>query len=428
MSKLISISPTEEMTCPHCEKEFELKDGISHQTIEGYEQAYRQCLENDRTKIEAITIDSTTRKTAEKYISQIAELNAELKASSIGQQALEKRLTSVQEKAQKDAELAASNKLKQIENDLAQKNKQLEDFAEKELILRNEKNSLEQKNREFELQVQRRVDEEKRQIETKLGENFKLKEAEWNKKISDAQSANEDLTRKLEQGSQQLQGEVLELEIEDVLLSGFPDDSIRPVAKGARGADIIQSVMTRLGNQCGEIIWETKRAKSWSRDWVNKLKQDQQNAKASIAVIVSTIFPIETKESFIQHEGIWIVRPSAAKGLAIALRAGLISTAKQRSITAGKDKNKEALYDYLCSPQFTQKVIAVWESQNLMKEQLTKEQTAMKRLWKVREAQLDRISTNVAEMCGELEGIAGSALPQLDTIEQLLLDEARSCS
>ncbi len=423
MKPLISISPTENMTCPHCAKDFELKQGISQQTIDGYQQAYQQSLENERTKIEAQVVQSAQQQVADKYLSEIAELNAELKASSLGQQALEKRFSLVQEQAQKDAESAAAAKLKQIQQDLLQKNKQLEDFAEKEIALRNEKNALEQKAKEFELQIQRRVDEEKRQLENQLAENFKLKEAELSKQLTDARSVNEDLTRKLKQGSQQLQGEVLELEIEDVLLASFPDDSIKPVAKGARGADVLQSVMTRLGNHCGEIIWETKRAKSWSKDWVAKLKQDQQNAKASIAVIVSTIFPEESKESFIQHEGIWVVRPAAAKGLAVALRAGLISTAKQRSITAGKDKHKEALYDYLCSPQFTQKVIAVWESQNMMKEQLLKEQTAMKRLWKIREAQLDRISTNVAEMCGELEGIAGSPLPQLDSIGQLLTEE-----
>lgn len=423
MNRLISISPTENMTCPHCAKDFELKQGISQQTIDGYQHAYQQSLENERTKIEAQVVQSAQQQVADKYQTEIAKLNAELKASNIGQQALEKRFAEVQDKAQKDAELAAANKLKQIEQDLLQKNKQLEDFAEKEIALRNEKNALEQKAKEFELQIQRRVDEEKRQLENQLAENFKLKEAELSKQLTDARSVNEDLTRKLKQGSQQLQGEVLELEIEDVLLASFPDDSIKPVAKGARGADVLQSVMTRLGNHCGEIIWETKRAKSWSKDWVAKLKQDQQNAKASIAVIVSTIFPEESKESFIQHEGIWVVRPAAAKGLAVALRAGLISTAKQRSITAGKDKHKEALYDYLCSPQFTQKVIAVWESQNMMKEQLLKEQTAMKRLWKIREAQLDRISTNVAEMCGELEGIAGSPLPQLDSIGQLLTEE-----
>lgn len=422
MSQLISISPVENMTCPHCMEDFALKEGISQQTIEGYEHAYKQGLENERSKIETEVLQSATQQAADKYQRQIAELNAELKASTIGQQALEKQFASVQEQAKKDAELAASNKLKHIEQDLLQKNKQLEDFAEKEISLRNEKNALEQRAKEFELQIQRRVDEEKRQVEVQLAENFKLKEAELTKQLTDARTANDDLSRKLKQGSQQLQGEVLELEIEDVLLASFPDDSIKPVAKGARGADVLQSVMTRLGNHCGEIIWETKRAKAWNKDWVAKLKQDQQNAKASIAVIVSTVFPVETKESFIQHEGIWVVRPSAAKGLAIALRAGLISTAKQRAVTAGKDKNKEALYDYLCSPQFTQKVVAVWESQNMMKDQLLKEQTAMKRLWKVREAQLDRISTNVAEMCGELEGIAGNPLPQLDGIGQLLVE------
>ncbi len=179
MSKLISISPTENMTCPHCANDFAVREGISQQTIEGYEHAYEQVLENERSKIEAEVVQSAKQQTADKYLSEIAELNAEIKAGSIGQQALERRFSLVQEQAQKDAETAASTKIKQIESDLAQKNQQIEDFAKKELALRNEKNTLEQKNKEFELRVQRRVDEEKLQVEIQLSENFKLKEFDF---------------------------------------------------------------------------------------------------------------------------------------------------------------------------------------------------------------------------------------------------------
>ena len=156
--------------------------------------------------------------------------------------------------------------------------------AEAEVALRKEKSVLEEQRKEMALEIQRRVDAERQRIEETTADAFRLREAEWRKKIDDAQRANEDLKRKLEQGSQQLQGEVLELELEALLGTAFPFDGIEPVRKGARGADVIQTVRLRSGVNCGRIIWETKRAENWSNAWIGKLKDDQQTAGGELAV------------------------------------------------------------------------------------------------------------------------------------------------
>jgi hypothetical protein len=148
------------------------------------------------------------------------------------------------------------------------------------------------------------LDEEKKAIQSNLEEGFKLREAEWNKKLADAAKANEDMKRKLEQGSQQLQGEVLELELESILCAEYPLDQIEAVKTGARGADVIQTVQMRSGTQCGKVVWETKRTENWSNNWVSKLKTDMQDVNGNIGVIVTSAFPAEEKQSMVVRDGI----------------------------------------------------------------------------------------------------------------------------
>ena len=243
------------------------------------------------------------------------------------------------------------------------------------------------------------------------------------KQIADAQKANVDLQRKLEQGSQQLQGEVLELELEEQLKSAFPFDQIDAVAKGVNGADVHQTVVTRAGAKCGLIVWETKNAKNWSNAWVQKLKDDQQAAGAEIAVLVTTVFPGNGQDTFAQHDGIWLVRPSTVTPVAQALRAILAESQKQKVISAGRNEKAEALYDYLCSPQFAQKIRGVIDAYDAMKADLEAEKKAMARLWKKREGQLERITSNIVGMAGELQGISHESLAQLDSIAAFPLAE-----
>jgi hypothetical protein len=216
-----------------------------------------------------------------------------------------------------------------------------------------------------------------------------------------------------------LQGEVLELEMERLLEQSFPLDQIEPVKKGIRGADVIQSVRLRSGAVCGKIVWETKRAENWSNKWIPKLKEDQQLVAGDLAVLVTTVFPAGVSESMLMQEGVWLVKPELVKGLSEALRTVLIESQRQRSISTGKGERMEALFDYICSNQFAQRIRSVVEGYEEMRTDLEKEKNAMQRIWKKREGQITRITSQVMSVCGELQGLSAASLPHLGSIEEL---------
>ena len=195
----------------------------------------------------------------------------------------------------------------------------------------------------------------KEEIEKRLNEQHRFKDLEKEKLIEAMKNQIEELKRKAEQGSQQLQGEVLEIELEELLNKNFPYDTIMPVPKGLRGADVIQNVCTPSGQQCGTIIWESKRTKAWSDAWIDKLKEDQREAKSDIAVIVSIALP-KDMTGIGQINGVWVTDFTLAIGLAEALRVTLIEVAKTKTSAEGKSSKMEMLYEYLSGPEFRQQI------------------------------------------------------------------------
>ncbi|MGB6647656.1 MAG: DUF2130 domain-containing protein, partial [Bacteroidota bacterium] len=216
---------------------------------------------------------------------------------------------------------------------------------------------------------------------------------------------------------------VLELELEKVLKESFPHDKIEAVRKGVRGADVLQLVITPSGQECGTIIWEAKRAENWSAKWVQKLKDDQLEAKADLAAIVTTSFPEGLSEPFSLVDDIWVVGAGAMKPVAQILREMLIEAHKLKLVSTGKSEKMELLYNYMCSAQFAQRVRAVVETFVSMRKDLDQEKTAVQRIWKKREGQLDRVATAMSGMVGELQAIAEESLPQLERIDQLSLPD-----
>ncbi len=423
MSTKIIIDAFETIACQHCSKEFALQEGITSQLIERYESEYKSTLEQEREKLQKITLKDAQRAAAEKYDDKIQQLTDALNDSQAAENKAKKAIEQAKHKAAEEAKQEASQETEMLQAQLDSKDEALTEMRGNEIQLRKDKVELEDKQKSLELEVTRKVDVERVRINSEVAEEYKLKEAELQKKIDDAQKANEDMKRKLEQGSQQTQGEVLELELEDALKDSFPLDLIDPVRKGARGADVIQTVKLRSGAVCGKIVWETKRAENWSNSWIPKLKDDQHQAGGEIAVLVTTAFPAGVIDHMLMHEGVWMVRPELAKPLAEALRTVLIESHRQKAISTGKSEKIEALYDYICSAQFAQKVRSIVDTYQHMQDDLIKEKAAMQRLWKKREAQIDRITTNMMGMCGELQGVSGAALPQLEDIGALLLDE-----
>ncbi|MBT8428650.1 MAG: DUF2130 domain-containing protein, partial [Gammaproteobacteria bacterium] len=386
------------------------------QLIERYESEYESRLEGERRQLRESLVADAERAAEKRFDAQIAQLQDQVAQGSAAQAKMKAQLEAAAQRAAEEARRESAEQAQVLKAELASKEERIAAYREAELALRKEKSELEEKQKEMALQIQREVDAQRKRIEESSAEAYRLREAEWRKKIDDAQKANADLKRKLEQGSQQLQGEVLELEIEELLAAAFPLDGIDPVKKGARGADVIQTVRLRSGALCGRIIWETKRAENWSNAWVPKLKDDQQAAGGELAVLVSTAFPAGIGEPMAMYEGVWLVRPDLVRALAEALRTVLIESQRQKAISAGKGESMEAVYNYVTSAQFAQKVRAVVDAYQQMREDLDREKSAMQRLWKKREGQLERVTSNMLGICGELQGVSAEALPQLDDI------------
>jgi len=285
-------------------------------------------------------------------------------------------------------------------------------------LLRVERQNLETEKKEFELKIQRQLDEERQKIQEAAGkkaaeaEQYKI--AQLEKKISDANKANEELKRKLEQGSQQTQGEVLELELEELLKAEFPADEILPVPKGVNGADIIQKVYNSSGHLCGQIVWESKKTKNWTEGWVAKLKDDQRTNKAEVAVIVSGVLPDGVK-TFKFHNGVWVCDIKLAIALATALRASLEAVNREKKMAEGKDAKMEIIYTYLTGVEFRQRVEAIVEAFSNMKNGLDKEKLAYQKIWNEREKQIQKVIDNTVGMYGDLSGLA--PLQQIKTLE-----------
>jgi hypothetical protein len=224
------------------------------------------------------------------------------------------------------------------------------------------------------------------------------------------------LRRRAEQGSQQLQGEVQEMELEALLTVKFPRDTIQPVPKGEFGGDVLHRVIGPLNQVCGTILWECKRTKSWSDGWLPKLREDQRAAKAEIAVIISQALPKEV-ETFGLIDGVWIADPKVALPLALSLRQTLIEVASARQASEGQQTKMEMVYSYLTGPRFRQRVQAIVEAFSSMKEDLDREKKAIIRQWAKREEQIDRVMQATVGMYGDLQGIAGKTLQEIEGLE-----------
>jgi len=283
-----------------------------------------------------------------------------------------------------------------------------------------EENILETAKQEFELEKEKQIAAEREilfnQAKDKSDSENTLKIREKEELIKSMQKTIEELKEKSERGSQQLQGEVQELELEDFLRSKFPLDNIQPVPKGKKGADVIQTVKNSMGKECGTIIWESKRTKSWSEGWIKKLKEDQREAKADVRVIVTQTLP-EDITTIGQKDNVWIAGFNSTLGIAIALREQLIKIKQMQSSEVGKNQKMEALYHYLCSNDFTQRIEAIVESFTSMKSDLDSEKRLFEKQWAKREKQITNVVKNTSGMYGDLQALMGAALPEVKLLE-----------
>jgi len=328
----------------------------------------------------------------------------------------DRRLKNAVSKAEARVLEAAALEMKDLREQLAEQEKKTQEAERQELALRKKARELAERQQKLDLELQRRLDEERKTIETRLREQMenaqalKLKEKEL--QIEELRKSLEEATRKSQQGSMERQGETLELDIEAALREQFPFDEITPVARGTRGADLVQEVRNGAGSPCGAILWETKNTKHFQNGWVDKLKQDQRTTGAALAVIVSAAMPDGTRD-FGRIDGVWVASLRSWPALAVALREQLIHVAFARAASEGKREKMEVLYAYLSGDEFRHRVEAIVEAFNAMQEQLQKERRAMERIWNEREKQIERIIANTAGMYGDVRGLIGAGMPEI---------------
>jgi hypothetical protein len=307
-----------------------------------------------------------------------------------------------------------------LEGRLAEERRRREEAQQAELELRKQKSALEDRARELDLEVARRVDGETQRLEETLRRGFaeqqELKLKEKDKLIDDLRRSLDEAKRKSEQGSQERQGEVLEIDVEAELGRRFPHDLIAPVRRGVRGADIVHEVRDQALRVCGTIIWETKNTRHWQPNWLDKLKEDQRAIGANLAVIVSTALPDGIVE-FGRVDGVWVTGLRAWPALAAALREQLIQVAFAHAAAQGKHEKMDCLYHYLAGDQFRSRIEATVEAFTSLQRGLDGERRAMERIWKEREKQIERVIANTVGMYGEVRGIVGSSLPPVPALE-----------
>ncbi len=317
----------------------------------------------------------------------------------------------------------SQEKTKLLEEELKEKNQKLKDAMEAELLIRKEKTKLEDEKRSFELDKQRQIDEERNKIRQQTlleaSDSHRLKDMEKEKMINDLKKALQDAQLKANQGSQQLQGEVQELDLEEYLIKAFPSDEINPVGKGVKGADVRQTVKTSLGTVCGVILWESKRTKAWVDDWATKLKDDLRASKANIPVIVTSVLPKTIKTGFGFYEGVWVTEPAYTQPLAEILRKNLIDVAREKHNSNDRGTKADMIYTYLTSDAFVQQIQSIIEVHQNMQNQVQKERAAFEKIWKEREAQAERILISTAGIYGSIQGVAGQSLPSVKGLDLL---------
>jgi hypothetical protein len=415
--------------CPECGAEFPISKAISHDieitVAKKYEKQIKEV--KDQTQQLLTSKEEELKTQFQKDKKRIEESARKEKEEALKE--LESERKQIEEQAKKKAQDTVSSEMANLKEELSEKNTKIAENQKIELELRKKQREVEERSQSLEIELNRKLDEERNKIienaQKTFEEQHKLKDLEKNKKLSDLHKQVNDLKRKLEQGSQQMQGEVLELQIEEMLKQEFPFDNIEPVPKGIKGADAVQVVKTQSGKVCGKVLWESKRTKSWSDSWIQKAKDDQRAAKAHLVVIVSEILP-DGVSQFVQINGVWVVGIPLALNLSKALRFMLLEVAREKSFQDGKAEKMEILYNYLTGPEFRNRLEAILEGFVTLKKDLDSEKRAMEKIWSKREKQIDKVIKSIGGMHGDLEGIAGPSLPVVKMLEFPSIDDKKS--
>jgi len=410
--------------CPKCKAEIKLTESLAAPLVESIRLDYEKRLtqkDADMARRETTLREreAAMAKARESLDDQVAEKLKLERARIVTEESKKARAALANDLDQKARELS------ELQDVLKVRDQKLAEAQNAQAELIRKQRELDDAKREMELTIEKRVQGSlsttRDQARKEAEESVKFKVMEKEQTITAMQKQIEELKRRAEQGSQQLQGEVQELELETLLRAKFPRDTIEPVPKGEHGGDVLQRIHGPLGQTCGTILWESKRTKNWSDGWLVKLREDQRAAKAEIAVLVTQALP-KDMETFDLVEGVWVTPPRTAIPVALALRQMLSEVALARQSTEGQQTKMEMVYQYLTGPRFRQRVQAIVEAFSSMREDLDKEKKAIMKQWAKREEQTERVLQATVGMYGDLQGIAGKTLQEIEGLEMKALE------
>ena len=398
--------------CPHCHAEIKLTESLAAPLLRSKEQGFKR-LEGELREREA---------SLQRQRDRIEEEVSGRLATERGK---------VADEAQRKARLAMGSELESKQRELEElgallesRDAKLAEAQQAQATMVRKQRELEEREREIELTIEKRVSANVSEIQQKArqeAENLlKSKVTEKDQLILSMQRQIDELRRKSEQGSPQLQGDAMEIELHQLLSDRFEHDTVARVQKGEFGGDVVHQVFSSSGLACGTILWESKRTKTWSDAWLPKLRQDQRAAKAEIAVIVSQALP-KGVTSLDLVEGVYVVSPQCIIPVATLLRKALLELAIVRQSSEGQETKAGLIYQYLIGPRFRQRVQAIVEAFTCMQDDLSAEKKALQKQWAKRETQLERLVSSTVGMYGDLQGIAGRSLEEIEGLDVLAL-------
>jgi hypothetical protein len=405
------------VTCPNCGNSFDPGDSIRDQV---QKDLRLQMVDWQKKKDEEFKKKEAEFQKLLQQQQEEARRQAQLEKQQLQQE--------LQENIRKTLAADYDNQLKLLQQAVNDNEEKLKEARQKEFEFLQKEQALKNREAELEIQLQKRLLEERSQLSEQIRKEeaernavketeFQLRMRELEKQLEDQKKLAEEMRRKAEQGSMQLQGEVQELMLEELLQSSFPFDKVEEVGKGIRGADCIQTIRNQFGQECGRIIYESKRTQAFSNEWIEKLKADMRSLGADVAVIVTQSLP-KDMERFGEKQGVYICTFNEVKSLALVLRNAILKIAEARKSQENKGDKMVLLYDYLISNEFGEQWKAIREGFMSMKLSIQKERDAMEKLWKAREKQLEKVLLNAAHIKGSIEGIAGTDAVNLNLLEE----------
>jgi hypothetical protein len=412
------------ITCPSCKSDIKLTESLAGPLVEQTRRQFVEQLNEKDRLVEKVQADIAAEK-------KRVELERQAIEATVAARMDDARKQIATDEAERAKRIVAADieerdrRFAELQQMLASREEKLRLSQAAEAEMLKKQRELDDKLREMDLAVQRQVNEGLEAVRATAKQEaedaLSLKVKERDTQIASMQQKIEELKKKAEQGSQQLQGEAQELMLEDMLRARFPFDQIEPVGKGEFGGDVLQRVVNPAGQVCGSILWETKRTRTWSDGWLSKLKGDLRAAKADLALIVSHALPKDI-ETFGQMEGVWITGPKCAMPVAMSLRESLVLMNGVRAAGEGQQTKSALMYDYLTGPRFRHRIEAVVEKFSEMQDDLASERKATMKRWAKREQQLHTVLDSTAGLYGDLQGIAGRSMLEIEALEAPLLE------